>query len=29
LAGLAWAIIKAGWTYAVLRGEHPAPVVAT
>ena len=29
LAGLAWAVVKLVWTYAALRGEQPAPVVAT
>ena len=29
LAGLAWAVVKLAWTYAALRGAHPAVVVAT
>jgi hypothetical protein len=29
LVALAWAVVKAVWTFTVLRGEQPAPVAAT
>jgi hypothetical protein len=29
LVALAWSVVKAVWTFTVLRGEHPAPVTAT
>jgi Beta-lactamase len=29
LVALVWAVVKAVWTYAALRGEHPAQVAAT
>jgi hypothetical protein len=28
LVALGWAVVKAVWTYAVLRGEQAAPVAA-
>jgi CubicO group peptidase (beta-lactamase class C family) len=29
LVAIAWSLVKAVWTYAVLRGEQPAPAIAT